>query len=208
MVASTDPPTLSIIDYPIKKLTKGRWRTEPLTITSGICMDFASAAPFSALEERPSLILAPARTWHQDAGGAMWAHARSRAAELGAPALLWCDGGEGGFSGVAGSSVGKDGRLMRAGQGSWVTEVVIPMPAEKKRTVYARTGDWGALAFVWGLVAVGAAADGMARSGAASSLPAPRPLNWVKQFIGMVQEKRRQAALKANGERTPLLVDA
>ncbi|KLO09540.1 hypothetical protein SCHPADRAFT_893001 [Schizopora paradoxa] len=74
-----------------------------LPITAGFSLDFASNFPFS-LSSRPALILGAAHTWHPSVGIALWEQAKARSEELGS-ALLWCDGGEGGVSGVAAPGV-------------------------------------------------------------------------------------------------------
>jgi hypothetical protein len=153
MTASLDPPNITTIDWPIRKISNRRNEIRSIPITSSICLDFASASPFSALSTRPALILAPARTWHVNAGLAMWEQAKARAEELGST-LLWCDGGEGGVSGVAGVGAGA-GQLMRAGQGTWQMTVAVPWPIKKERTVYAAGGDWLIFAVIWAFVGLG-----------------------------------------------------
>ena len=57
--------------------------------------------------------------------------------------VLWCDGGEGGVSGVAGMGISE---ITRVGAGSWTRTVGIAWPFDESRTVYARGGDLGLLA--------------------------------------------------------------
>jgi hypothetical protein len=104
-------------------------------------------SPFAALEARPALILAPARTWDRTVGNAMWLQAKQRAAELNSM-ILWCDGGEGGVSGVAGGGFDE---VTQVGSGSFVRTIAIPHPFNSKRTVYARFGDISLILF-WILV--------------------------------------------------------
>jgi hypothetical protein len=205
MIAGNESAALTTIDYPISKKGK-KVHTVLLDVTSAICMDFASAAPFSALAARPALILAPARTWDIRAGTAMWAHARARAAELGAGALLWCDGGEGGISGIAGTSAGANGRIMRVGQGSWQTEVPIPWPFEADKTPYARYGDWSIFALVWGIVSLGIAIDGVNDVDFGGAITASGALQAAKALVQTVKERgRRLTAKPRQGEGEPLL---
>jgi hypothetical protein len=203
MQPGVEPAKLTTIKYPLKK-----GKTTPLDISAAICMDFASSAPFSDLTARPALILAPARTWDIRAGTAMWAHARARAAELGAGALLWCDGGEGGISGIAGTSAGAGGRIMRVGQGSWETEVPLPKPFEDERTPYARyQGGWSIFALVWGIVGLGAAVDRVHIDfeGSAAAL---RIRGAAQALIeGVKQRGRRLATRRQAPEEAPLLGD-
>lgn len=113
-------------------------------MTASICLDFAQASPFAELETRPALILAPARTWDPTVGYAMWLQAKQRAEELGAM-VLWCDGGEGGVSGVAGGGFGD---VTQVGVGSFVRSIGIQYPFDERRTLYARFGDF-VLVLAW-----------------------------------------------------------
>ncbi|PPQ65786.1 hypothetical protein CVT24_012003 [Panaeolus cyanescens] len=137
---STLPPTL--FDIPLqapKGVSKEKWSpkegtTRPLSITSSICLDFATPSPFSELVGRPSLILAPARTWDQTVGYSMWLQAKQRAEEVGG-ILLWCDGGEGGVSGVAGPGLDD---IAQVGIGSFVRKIGVEYPFNDRRTLYAK----------------------------------------------------------------------
>lgn len=115
-----------------------------MPLTASICLDFATPSPFSSLESRPGLILAPARTWDRAVGQAMWLQARQRAAELDTM-ILWCDGGEGGVSGVAGGGFNDP---IHVGSGSFVQTIGIQYPFNSHRTVYAGYGD-SALLLYW-----------------------------------------------------------
>jgi hypothetical protein len=75
----------------------------------------------------------------------MYELARARGDELGAD-VLWCDGGAGGLSGVAGS--------VQVGPGSWVKTIGVPYPAGEGRTVYGIGGDWLVLATFLGIPGV------------------------------------------------------
>ena len=151
---STSKPTLVEVELPRPTyIPKEKWGPEPnfknrpLSITSSICLDFAFPSPFEALEGRPGLILAPARTWEPTVGNAMWLQAKQRAAELGSM-VLWCDGGEGGVSGVAGGGFND---VTQVGSGSFTRTIAISHPFDPKRTFYARFGELGLVLF-WILV--------------------------------------------------------
>lgn len=76
----------------------------------------------------------------------MYELACARGDEIGAE-VLWCDGGAGGLSGVAGST--------QVGTGSWVKIIGIPYPSDDRaRTPYGVGGDWLALAAVLGIPAL------------------------------------------------------
>ncbi|KAG6866069.1 hypothetical protein C0991_009166 [Blastosporella zonata] len=138
---SQAPPNITTIPLAAPKdWNKTAWvpdgppYTRPIPVTTSICLDFADPAPFAELESRPALILAPARTWNIAVGNAMWQQARQRAEELGTM-VLWCDGGQGGVSGIAGGGF-QD--FAQVGLGSWVKNVGISYPFDERRTVYAR----------------------------------------------------------------------
>jgi hypothetical protein len=99
-------------------------------------------------------VLAPARTWDLSVGYAMWLQAKQRAEELGT-IVLWCDGGKGGVSGVAGGGYSE---IAQVGTGSWTKTVGIPYPFNDRRTFFARFGDIALLlfwAFVFGKFSLG-----------------------------------------------------
>lgn len=141
-----EAPALTNITIP--GATRNRKVKRELPVTTSICLDFAH--PFPATESRPAVILAPARTWDLHVGRAMYEQAKARADEVGA-ILLWCDGGEGGLSGV----VGKGHDSLRRGEGSWAEMVGIqwPFPDDPhSRSWYHAHGSWGALCLAWVLV--------------------------------------------------------
>ncbi|CAK5280311.1 unnamed protein product, partial [Mycena citricolor] len=153
ITAGVSPPDMYTL--PLQKPNKvpnQQWggRTRPLNITAAICMDFAAPSPFQDLPSRPSLILAPARTWDPAIGARMWEEVKLRANELGSVAL-WCDGGPGGVGGVAGHGFHD---FYQAGpDGAWSRSLNIPFPFDGRRTLYSRFGDAIILAGSWCLVA-------------------------------------------------------
>jgi hypothetical protein len=80
----------------------------------------------------------------------MWEQAKARAKEIGSM-VLWCDGGEGGVSGVAGGGITD---FMQFGEGSWSRTIGIQWPFDESRTVYARWGDWYTVLVLWLLFVV------------------------------------------------------
>jgi hypothetical protein len=150
---SSDPPTIYTLELPHPSGTsKTHWApgpnyTRPIFLTASICLDFAQPSPFAALDSRPSLILAPARTWHTSVGMAMWEQARLRAEEIGSM-VLWCDGGEGGMSGIVGGGMND---VTQVGPGSWTRTIGIQWPFTQSRTVYAVVGDFSALILCWAI---------------------------------------------------------
>lgn len=85
----------------------------------------------------------------------MWEQARARAEELGST-VVWCDGGAGGVSGVAGRGMHE---IMQVGQGSWTKQIGVEWPFDQSRTLFSRGGGFAALATVWGIVGVGSVAE-------------------------------------------------
>jgi hypothetical protein len=66
----------------------------------------------------------------------MFREVQQRANEIGSLAL-WCDGGRGGVSGVAGGGYNE---IYQVGAGSWVKTFGLPYP-DSTRTFYSRFGD-------------------------------------------------------------------
>ncbi|KAI3622411.1 apolipoprotein n-acyltransferase [Moniliophthora roreri] len=144
-----DPSIYNLELHAPKDMNKTDWSKEPphirhIPLTASICLDFAMPSPFSALESRPALILAPGRTWETTVGRVMWEQAKQRAYELGST-VLWCDGGDGGTSGVAGEGVSES---IQVGKGSWVRQIGIQYEFDEGRTLYGRAGNW----LIWGLI--------------------------------------------------------
>jgi hypothetical protein len=75
----------------------------------------------------------------------MWEQAKARAEEMGSM-VLWCDGGKGGVSGVAGGGIDE---IMQVGEGSWTRTIAVQWPFNEGRTVYARFGDAYILPAMW-----------------------------------------------------------
>jgi len=150
---STEPPTIYTLELSAPPgMRKPDWApapnyTRPVPLTTSICLDFTALSPFSELPSRPALILAPARTWHQAIGFAMWEQAKARAEEIGSM-VLWCDGGEGGVSGVAGRGANE---VTQAGKGSWIRTIGVEWPFDEDRTIYARVGNLPVILLFWGL---------------------------------------------------------
>jgi len=140
---SSTPPSIFDIELTSPKdVKKIEWAPAPnytrsIALTSSICLDFAFPSPFANLPSRPALILAPARTWERTVGHAMWLQAKQRASEL-ESVVLWCDGGEGGVSGVAGRGFND---VVQVGSGSFVRTIGIQYPFNDQKTTFARLGD-------------------------------------------------------------------
>lgn len=206
MVPSSDPPTIVSLDldHP-HNVPKSNWApapnyTRPIPLTASICLDFSSSTAFSALDSRPALILAPARTWHPAVGLSMWEQARARAEELGSM-VLWCDGGEGGVSGVAGGGMVD---FMQYGGGSWLRTIGVQWPFDETRTVYARWGDWYTVLVLWGLFGGGWAGELINQN----NLGVHSVMGGARMVMSIVREWRRGWAARSevqNGERQSLL---
>ncbi|KAK0481628.1 hypothetical protein IW261DRAFT_1418664 [Armillaria novae-zelandiae] len=159
--------------------------TRPVPLTASICLDFAFPGTLAALESRPALILAPARTWEPTVGLAMWEQAKRRAAELDST-VLWCDGGDGGVSGVSGRGITE---VTQVGEGSWVRSIGVEYPFNDKRTVYGVKGNSGATIFI-GIMFMG---------GFAMFIPLPGlgnlRVDWVKEGFGRFESKERASTV-------------
>ncbi|KAG6894129.1 hypothetical protein C0992_007420 [Termitomyces sp. T32_za158] len=149
------PPNIATIHLTAPKgMNKTDWapdephHTRPIPVTASICLDFAFPSLFADLESRPALILAPGRTWDIAVGHTMWQQVRQRAEELGTM-ILWCDGGDGGVSGVAGGGFTD---FAQVGLGSWVKTVGIPYPFSEGRTLNQWAGGLTPVFFAWLLV--------------------------------------------------------
>lgn len=63
----------------------------------------------------------------------MWSQAKQRAEEMGSM-VLWCDGGDGGVSGIAGRGFHD---VTQVGSSSWVRTIGIQYPFDEHQTAYA-----------------------------------------------------------------------
>jgi hypothetical protein len=135
LVVESFPQVAGKVPSPVVNITEGAKRKPShqwnFTLSANICLDFAH--PSHDLDVKPTLILGPARTWHTNVGQVMMEMARHRAEELGTR-VLWCDGGEGGLSGVVGQ--GESG--IQVGYGSWIKDISVELPLDGKRTPFAR----------------------------------------------------------------------
>lgn len=108
--------------------------------------------------------------------------------------VLWCDGGKGGVSGVAGGGIDE---IMHVGEGSWTRTIGLQWPFDEGRTVYARFGDTYILLATWLLVGGVWARE----SGVLGNLfPAI-----TGGFSGVLSTWRNRRRI-ARGENTPLLL--
>ncbi|KAJ7293092.1 hypothetical protein C8J57DRAFT_1268106 [Mycena rebaudengoi] len=147
-----DPPSIYTFELSQPKgVPKVDWdHPRPITLTASICLDFATPSPFRDLDSRPALILAPARTWDAEIGHRMWEESKQRANEIGS-LVLWCDGGKGGVSGVAGAGYNSP---YQVGEGSWSKFIGLPYPFDSTPTLYARFGDTLVVGVSWLFVLV------------------------------------------------------
>ncbi|CEL57463.1 hypothetical protein RSOLAG1IB_02203 [Rhizoctonia solani AG-1 IB] len=190
-----------------KKHPKSEIWPRTIPLSAAICLDVSgpleNSVPVNKTElGRPALILAPARTWHPQIGKAMFQHASMRAAEQGA-SILWCDGGEGGVSGVGGlaaQGLGLVGGIGQVGTGrSWLQTIGIPFPYDAEDfgpTWYGRWGDLSTIVLALALLGFGPAAPAANLVGGSVS--------WVYKRLG----KKRELGNGQRNESTPLLVDA
>ncbi|KAJ1311704.1 hypothetical protein OPQ81_010176 [Rhizoctonia solani] len=176
-----------------------------IPLSAAICLDvsspLATSVPVNNTElGRPALILAPARTWHPDIGKTMFQYASMRATEQGA-SILWCDGGEGGVSGVGGlaaQGLGLAGGIGQVGTGgSWIQTIGIPFPYDSrafKPTWYTQWGDMSIIILGLALLGVGPAAPAIGLVG--------RSTSWVyRHLMGRIRRENGQ-----HNEATPLLI--
>ena len=106
----------------------------------------------------------------------MWLQAKRRAEEL-QSIVLWCDGGEGGVSGVAGSGFND---VVQVGSGSFVRTIGIQYPFDHQKTSFARWGNpFLILILFWCLVFI--------RS---PSYLFTKPVGYIRARMGKFLQKR------------------
>ncbi|KAJ7109972.1 hypothetical protein C8R44DRAFT_634246 [Mycena epipterygia] len=189
---SSPPMTYNLPLVAPRRVKRPQWGsppnyTRPISLTASICLDFATPSPFQDLDSRPALILAPARTWDPAIGGRMWEEVKQRANEIGSMAL-WCDGGKGGVSGVAGGGYSE---IFQVGEGSWVRTVGIQHPFDFTRTFYARFGDTPVFAASWFFVfashGVWLVLPQLRKSARRLHVSGTRCIDWIAQKRGRPQ---------------------
>lgn len=133
----------------------------------------------------------------------MWEQAKTRAEEIGS-AVLWCDGGEGGVSGVASQGI-KD--YMQVGEGWWTRTIGIQWPFNENRTVYSRWGNGYTLLVLWAILGCGWAGGLIVsrKVGLRSTVAGGRGL--FEAVGGWWHRKRITGDEQRIGEEQPLLVD-
>ena len=208
LIPGTEDPGMFTIDLKApKNYNKSDWApgpnyTRPIPITMSICLDLAHPSSFDHLESKPSLILAPARTWHIGIGLAMWEQAKSRAHETGST-VFWCDGGEGGVSGVVGGGYDQPTQV---GPGSFYKTIGISYPFDGKRTIYALGGQHATLWVVWAVVGLGYAVEGLLKHDRLQNryLTDGRSLSRLGQMLAFVRSIGKSRT-RQEGEERPLL---
>ncbi|KAH8119916.1 hypothetical protein DFH11DRAFT_1557256 [Phellopilus nigrolimitatus] len=206
LMVSSEPPV--IFDYEL--VTKRNSRNKPtdtltVALTASICLDFAHPRPFNSLLRRPTLILAPARTWHQGIGAAMWEQAQARAEEVGS-AVLWCDGGAQGIGGVGGRGQGS-GTIVQVGPGSWVHTIGLETTPDDGRTLYATWGPWLSMALIWYVFGMERIAEWLimrVRGGPRMRFGMRLPREAMERIRAWRRGRQRDDQIEA-GERTNLL---
>lgn len=123
----------------------------------------------------------------------MWEQAKARAEEV-SSMVLWCDGGEGGVSGIAGGGINE---IMQVGEGSWIRTIGLQWPFNEGRTVYAQLGDGYTLLVFWTLLGCGWVGELALQRNLVHTVT-----NGYSRLVG-VWRRGRVAA----GERRALLVD-
>lgn len=152
LAKGAEDPTVVDIEMPVRPIGKERHiQLRNISLTTSICLDFAFPRALSGISQRAAIVLAPARTWHPDVSRAMWEQTRARVSEMGGTALF-CDGGQGGFSGVASAGIREPTQV---GPGTWVRTIGVEWPLNDRKTVYAAAGDWMMFFIVWMVMGVG-----------------------------------------------------
>ena len=203
MLASNEGPGIYELPLgPPRGTRKTDWAdspnyTRPIPISSSICLDFASQSSFLSLDSRPALILAPARTWNPSVGLAMWNQARQRAHETGST-ILWCDGGEGGLSGIIGGGFEEP---LQFGEGSWTKTIGLTYPFSERKTVFTWVGNIGGFILIWVLTGSGGAVQAAAMVLHIHGSPFTWNILKARQAIrGLTELYRRQPTEVGRGE--------
>ncbi|KZV74927.1 hypothetical protein PENSPDRAFT_600961 [Peniophora sp. CONT] len=207
LASGSEDPEVITINMPALPNGGGRpgARLRDITLTASICLDFVSPRALSGLSEHPALVLAPARTWHPDVSRAMWEQTRARAAEIGS-AALFCDGGQGGFSGVASAGLHEPTQL---GPGTWIRTIGVSWPLDDRKTAYAAVGDWAMFFVVWLIMGVGAFGESAAVFAARRFAPFGGSLAGVARRASALLTRKRATDAEGHqvsqGEQEPLL---
>lgn len=127
----------------------------------------------------------------------MWEQAKARAAEIGST-VLWCDGGEGGVSGVAGGNV----HFMQVGEGSWTRTIGIQWPFNENRTIYSRWGNIYTLWILWLLLGTGWAGEKIVDN----NLGFHSIIDGIRRIFKGVREWKERRELERRREREPELL--
>lgn len=207
MIASVETPPLYDYEFVTKENSRGKaLESLSLPITASICLDFAHPNIFNSLDYRPSLILAPASTWHESIGMAMWQQALARAEEVGS-AVLFCDGGAHGISGIGGQGAGS-GEIVQVGRGSWTRTIGFTKEADTNKTLYGTTGPWLSIVLIWCILGaeriVELLISGIRRRSAAE-MNAVCGIGFLREAVGRFNEWRRERRGREQNERTSLL---
>jgi len=128
----------------------------------------------------------------------MWNLARTRAEELGST-VLWCDGGEGGVSGLASSTGGSVPE--QVGSGSWSKQISLPYPFEPwaaQQTWYSWGGELLAIGGIWFIFAVSLGVNQVHFNG--QWRDRIQPSGWVTRVRGIFGKR---ANLAEDAERPP-----
>ena len=197
MIPGNEPPSIYTIELP--KPLKGH----NIPISASICLDFASSSSSTSFHSRPALILAPARTWHIGVGSAMWEQAKARAAETGST-VVWCDGGEGGISGIANAAYSE---IVQVGPGSWVKRLGVPYPFDETRTTYTWGGNTFADIVIWAWLGLGSAGEAVFVGGrqVRDGVARLAPVIGVARRILLVVTRRQRETRPTVNEQTSLL---
>lgn len=208
MIPYHEPPPIFDYELVIKESSRGHpLETRSLPITTSICLDFAHPNLFDALDHRPSLILAPASTWHESVGVAMWQQALARAEEIGST-VLFCDGGLEGISGIGGQGAGK-GEIIQVGRGSWTRTVGFTREADTTKTFYGRAGPWFSMGIIWCILGAEGALEllfGLLWYRNRGEVSERNNVSFMRETIGRFKEWWRERRGAEVTERTSLLL--